>query len=320
MVYAVAIPCFIAWGIGIPAGVWILMRSNREGLDTIAVKEKFGFLYNGYKRSSYFWEIVIMYRKILMIGISVFMNRIGLIFQALVLLILMVSFLQLNNTLRPFATRDLNDIEDLSMIAGIVTIYCGILFITSKDPSSPSFDPTSDFSLPTWGALLTFFVIIIANLVFVFTWAIKFIAIIRTMIKERYSRLYLCLFLCCREDKFARETEDIAKESKRENIIEKIEEVQFFFKNMKRMYDRSTSYEGHARFMRILYFIEQERNEIDMTEKKHNYKISGKMARERKLDPDRMKEIMREHILELDSDFLRAGDIPSSNDSRSGKS
>ena len=317
-----------------------MMRSNREGLDTIAVKEKFGFLYNGYKRSSYFWEIVIMYRKILMIGISVFMNRIGLIFQALVLLILMVSFLQLNNTLRPFATRDLNDIEDLSMIAGIVTIYCGILFITNKDPSSPSFDPTSDFSLPTWGALLTFFVIIIANLVFVFTWAIKFIAIIRTikkfnsisfnimnnhmcylkMIKERYSRLYLCLFLCCREDKFARETEDIAKESKRENIIEKIEEVQFFFKNMKRMYDRSTSYEGHARFMRILYFIEQERNEIDMTEKKHNYKISGKMARERKLDPDRMKEIMREHILELDSDFLRAGDIPSSNDSRSGKS
>ena len=79
MAYGIALPCLLLWGIGIPAGVWILMNRDRERLDTIAVKEKFGFLYNGYKRSSYFWEIVIMYRKISMIAISVFMNRIGLI-------------------------------------------------------------------------------------------------------------------------------------------------------------------------------------------------------------------------------------------------
>jgi hypothetical protein len=41
---------------------------------------------------------------------------------------------------RPFASRDLNDIEDVSMIAGIITIYCGIFFITNKDPASPYYD------------------------------------------------------------------------------------------------------------------------------------------------------------------------------------
>ncbi len=73
---------------------------------------------------------------------------------------------------------------------------------------------------------------------------------------------------------------------------------------MKAMYERSTNYEGHARFMKILYFIEQEKGQIDLTEKKHNYEVSGKMARDRKLDPERMKEIMDEHMLKLDRDFL----------------
>ncbi len=79
MTLGVALPCLLAWGIGIPAGVWVLMTRDKERLDTVAVKEKFGFLYNGYKRRSFFWEIVIMYRKITMIAISIFMNRIGLI-------------------------------------------------------------------------------------------------------------------------------------------------------------------------------------------------------------------------------------------------
>lgn len=194
----VALPCFIAWGLGIPAGVLVLMFRDREKLDTLAVKEKFGFLYNGYKRSSFFWEIIIMYRKILMIAIAIFMNRIGIIVQALVLLIVMVGFLQLNNSRRPFASRTLNDIEDLSLITGIVTIYCGIFFITNKDSKSESFNPAVDFSLPSWGSMMIFLIILLANLMFVLTWGFKFVGIIRSMIKERHQQIYLCLFLCCR--------------------------------------------------------------------------------------------------------------------------
>ncbi len=75
-------------------------------------------------------------------------------------------------------------------------------------------------------------------------------------------------------------------------------------KNMKAMYESSTNYNGHNRFMSILYFIEQEKDQIDLTEKKHNYEISGKMARDRKLDPVRMKEILDQHMLNLDADFI----------------
>lgn len=131
MALGVALPCLIIWGLGIPASVWVVLRRERDRLDTMAAKEKFGFLYNGYKRNSYFWEIVIMYRKILMIAISVFMNRVGLVVQALVLLIMMAGFLYVNNARRPFISRSLNDIEDLSLLTGIITIYCAVFFITS---------------------------------------------------------------------------------------------------------------------------------------------------------------------------------------------
>ena len=74
-----ALPLIILWGLGIPASAYVLLRREKDRLDTIAAKEKFGFLFNGYKKNSYFWEIVIMYRKIIMIFISVFMNTIGLV-------------------------------------------------------------------------------------------------------------------------------------------------------------------------------------------------------------------------------------------------
>ena len=77
--YLLALPCILVWGIGIPATVLAMMRKEKDRFDTVAVKQRFGFLYNGYKRHNYFWEIIIMYRKIICIFIAVFLNRIGII-------------------------------------------------------------------------------------------------------------------------------------------------------------------------------------------------------------------------------------------------
>lgn len=100
-------------------------------LETNSVKEKYGFFYNGYKRQNYFWEIIIMYRKILCIVLSIFLRQVGLIVQALVLLIILVVFMQANSQRRPYSARALNDLESMSIISQIVTIYCGIFFVSS---------------------------------------------------------------------------------------------------------------------------------------------------------------------------------------------
>ena len=142
-----------------------------------SAKEKFGFLYNGYKRKDYYWEIIIMYRKILSIFVSVFLNRIGVIVQALVILIILVVFMQMNSMKRPFIARALNDIEDLSLMTSVITIYCGLFFISSKDKTSSDFNPDKDFYLDPTGQLILFVVIVLANGAFFTVWLIKYIAI-----------------------------------------------------------------------------------------------------------------------------------------------
>lgn len=96
MMYYVAGPSLFIWSLGIPATVFVLMNKEKDKLSTTMVKQKFGFLYNGYKRHNFFWEIVIMYRKIICIFIAVFLAPFGIIVQALVLFVLLGVFLNAN--------------------------------------------------------------------------------------------------------------------------------------------------------------------------------------------------------------------------------
>jgi hypothetical protein len=78
----VALPGLIIWGLGIPSlGLAILLR-YKDHLNDPDVRLKYGFLYKGYKQQkAFYWEIVIMYRKIIFIFINVFMAQLGKIVQ-----------------------------------------------------------------------------------------------------------------------------------------------------------------------------------------------------------------------------------------------
>ena len=77
--YYVALPSIFVWGLGIPFFAWALLTIEKDKLDTIKVREKYGFLYRGYRKDFYYWEILIMYRKILLIFISVFISSFGVL-------------------------------------------------------------------------------------------------------------------------------------------------------------------------------------------------------------------------------------------------
>jgi hypothetical protein len=92
----VALPSLAVWckfifhheilGLGIPAFAFFKMYKRRNELGKQEVKEMFGFLYNGYKKHAFYWEIVIMYRKICIIFISVFLNKVSKVVQVNLLL------------------------------------------------------------------------------------------------------------------------------------------------------------------------------------------------------------------------------------------
>jgi hypothetical protein len=70
--FGVAIPGIVLWGFGIPTFAFILLAREKDKLNKLETKEKFGFLYRGYKKQFFYWESIIMYRKIILIFISVF--------------------------------------------------------------------------------------------------------------------------------------------------------------------------------------------------------------------------------------------------------
>ena len=96
--------------------------------------------------------------------------------------------------------------------------------------------------------------------------------------------------MCCNKDKLDTDSIQIRRDAKREDIIEKIEDVLFYIKKMNSIYAKEIYYEGHDNFLKLLYHIENERTNIDLTVKTHNLYIQGEMARERKFDPQRMEE------------------------------
>ena len=74
-------PALIVWGLGIPLFAFILLSRKRKRLNVLVVKEKYGFLYNGYKRQYYYWEVIIMYRKLTIVIIAYVIVNLGVIVQ-----------------------------------------------------------------------------------------------------------------------------------------------------------------------------------------------------------------------------------------------
>jgi hypothetical protein len=80
-VLGVGLPALLIWGLGIPTAALLLISQVRTTLYTVESKSKFGFVYNGYKPETYYWEITIIGRKIVLICFAVFLRDIGIFIQ-----------------------------------------------------------------------------------------------------------------------------------------------------------------------------------------------------------------------------------------------
>ena len=196
----VAAPSIIIWGLGIPLLSIIILYKKKDKLELIDTREKYGFLYNGFKQKYYFWEAINMYRKIAITLISVFLSVYGVITQALVVFLVLIIFLILNIKLLPYAFKSLNEMEMLSILTSMLTIYCGLFFISDMPEvynSSDSSVREADNGLRlSEGTKLFFFIIIILwNIMFFIYWAKKMYDEASSTFRTKFRKLYLCIWL-----------------------------------------------------------------------------------------------------------------------------
>lgn len=197
--YSIAVPSIIVWGLGIPFFALILMYRERHQLTAITTKEKFGFLYNGYQQEMFYWEILIMYRKIALIFISVFMQSQGVITQAMLVFLLMILFLILNMRKKPFVSLTINDLETISLLTSAITIYCGVFYISNVSADDKAAMPASvknSVTLSPTMSLIFFLMIMAVNMGFFGYWVYKMLQEVKNTLVKKFEKPYLMVCLC----------------------------------------------------------------------------------------------------------------------------
>lgn len=117
---------------------------------------KFGFLFIGYKRVRYYWEIVILYRKIAIISLAVFLYDVSKTVQALTVLFVLLLSGVAQARYEPYTMKHLNNMETQAIFIATFTIYCGLYYLT---------DDIDEVS-----RIVLFLLIVIGNFYFITYW------------------------------------------------------------------------------------------------------------------------------------------------------
>eukprot|EP01012_Entosiphon_sulcatum_P010851 TRINITY_DN16473_c0_g1_i1.p1 TRINITY_DN16473_c0_g1~~TRINITY_DN16473_c0_g1_i1.p1 ORF type:complete len:2044 (+),score=250.98 TRINITY_DN16473_c0_g1_i1:333-6134(+) len=110
------------YGIGIPVLGFILLRHHKSTLHTHEIVRRYGFLYMGYRRKYYFWEMVVMAEKGLFIVALYKLTYDGLLRAYSGVGFLAVAVL-LNATNRPHRTSRLRLLQNISLQSILILLW-----------------------------------------------------------------------------------------------------------------------------------------------------------------------------------------------------
>ena len=154
-VLSVGIPGLAVWVFGVPLACLGVLIKYRRRQDELWIRMQYGFLISGYTRRCFYWEFVILYRKVLIIICAVFINN-SIQLQALTIQIVLLFAFFLQLLIQPYTTRQLNMTETLAILVADVTIYCGLYYLTMELSEAAS-----------W---VLFLIIVAVNIAFVIYW------------------------------------------------------------------------------------------------------------------------------------------------------
>ena len=221
-----ALPGIILWGIGFPTILLILMVKNRKRLHLDYYRVVFGFLFNGYKESKFYWELTIIYRKVLLITFSVFMISQARLVQALnVILVLLIS-IYLHHSNEPYKINELNSMEMQALNIASITIYFGLYYLSK--------------SIGQAIEILLFIMILIGNSYFIFYWLRYMLMALANLLIKLFPKFRLRFK---RGDVYEEEfyKEEIVQEGVLNNRMEG-EKIYTFFKHRQKEIEKDIEY------------------------------------------------------------------------------
>ncbi|GIL65853.1 hypothetical protein Vafri_19500, partial [Volvox africanus] len=129
----VAVPWLLLWCVGVPLGsaLWLRYNAARGKLNQPQFSDRYGFLYEDYRRTRYYWESVIMARKLLVVGVMLATNSADDITQVLAVMGVVVIAGLLQLYVRPYALDRFNTLENTSLASTLLILYLCCFFLMS---------------------------------------------------------------------------------------------------------------------------------------------------------------------------------------------
>jgi predicted outer membrane repeat protein len=116
--------------IGIPLGAFFILFKNRKFFHDHQVLSRYGFLLNGYNvKTAWFWEVVIMGRKIITAIVAIFFARYGPIVQCQLAVLVILACISMHMTYHPYEFKALHNLELNGLISSFFTFYFGMYFL-----------------------------------------------------------------------------------------------------------------------------------------------------------------------------------------------
>jgi hypothetical protein len=130
----VGIPFLILYALGIPLVSLFVMYRRKHKLHTdSSTVSRFGFLYLGYNKSTWYWEAIVMLRKVSMVMIDVVLGPAGVAVQALVALLMLALMFVATLQWKPFEALHVGRLEMISLVTSFMTLWTGSFFWASAN-------------------------------------------------------------------------------------------------------------------------------------------------------------------------------------------
>ncbi|EAR84932.3 transmembrane protein, putative (macronuclear) [Tetrahymena thermophila SB210] len=121
----ILLPFFILWILIFPILFYVLLRKNKQQLDDPQVKLKYGFLYHEYKQKAYYWELLKMAQKIIIILLLNFYSQLIIVKGLLVFIVIAIQGI-ISQKIKPFQEDEINKIDVISTQICGFTILLGV--------------------------------------------------------------------------------------------------------------------------------------------------------------------------------------------------
>lgn len=122
----ISLPLLLFLGIFIPLLLLFYLILKKKKLNTVELRMKFGFLYNGYQNKYFYWELINIWRQVSLFLIFI-ISALDYKTKLYTTLIIISYSLLLQLKEMPFISYKLNSLEEKSLFACFTTIFFACL-------------------------------------------------------------------------------------------------------------------------------------------------------------------------------------------------